>query len=104
MVAVGLADEAPAVGQHGDHARLAAVDDVREATDAPVAVADERDRAPRDYARAFQAAGLVIEVLREPPFLAENAERKPAEQRWRRIPSFLMLRALKPAGAIARSA
>jgi hypothetical protein len=56
------------------------------------------------YARAFQAAGLVIEVLREPPFPAPNAERKPAEQRWRRVPSFLMLRALKPAGATARCA
>jgi len=46
-----------------------------------------------DYSRALEAAGLVIQALREPPFPAAD----PTEQKWRRIPMFLMFRALKPA-------
>ena len=38
------------------------------------------------YMRAFEAAGLVIEALREPPAAAG---------RWSRVPQFLHLRALK---------
>jgi hypothetical protein len=49
-----------------------------------------------DYARALEEAGLLIEALREPPVPAAEVERDPPEQRWRRLPNFLMLRALKP--------
>jgi SAM-dependent methyltransferase len=52
-----------------------------------------------DYARALEAAGLAIEALREPA-PAAGAEQVPEAggwARWRRIPMFLMLRAVKPA-------
>lgn len=49
-----------------------------------------------DYSRALEEAGLLIEALREPQLPAEEVERDPPEQRWRRLPSFLMLRALNP--------
>jgi hypothetical protein len=42
-----------------------------------------------DYTRAFEDAGMLIEVLREPPHSGENERR-------RRIPNFLMGRARKP--------
>jgi hypothetical protein len=45
------------------------------------------------YVRALEDAGLVIEALREPPVPAAEVRRDPSEQRWRRLPSFLMLRA-----------
>jgi len=48
-----------------------------------------------DYSRAFEAAGLVIESLREPAADAEAVERDPSERRWQRIPMFLQLRLLK---------
>ena len=43
------------------------------------------------YAEALEAAGLVIESVREP---AGDAER-PADTRWSRLPMFLMLRCLR---------
>jgi hypothetical protein len=46
-----------------------------------------------DYSRALEEAGLLIEALREPPLPAEEVEREPAEERWRRLPSLPMLRA-----------
>ncbi|MFN2489491.1 MAG: hypothetical protein ABR529_07105 [Actinomycetota bacterium] len=49
-----------------------------------------------DYAGALEEAGLLIEALREPGVPAEEVERDPAERRWRRLPNFLMIRALKP--------
>lgn len=52
-----------------------------------------------DYARALEAAGLVIEALREPPatgMLGSRPERG-NWTRWRRIPNFLMWRARRPA-------
>jgi SAM-dependent methyltransferase len=47
-----------------------------------------------DYSRALEHAGLVTEAIREPPVLAEEIERDPSEQRWRRLPCFLMFRAI----------
>jgi hypothetical protein len=49
-----------------------------------------------DYARALEEAGLLIEALREPPLPADAAARNPSERRWRRLPAFLMLRAVRP--------
>jgi SAM-dependent methyltransferase len=48
-----------------------------------------------DYSRALEAAELVIEALREPPFPGCD----PVEQRWRRVPLFLMFRARKSCAA-----
>jgi SAM-dependent methyltransferase len=44
------------------------------------------------YSRAFEAAGLLIERLREP---APGSARELIWKRWNRIPMFLMLRAVK---------
>jgi SAM-dependent methyltransferase len=41
-----------------------------------------------DYARALEESGFLIEALREPA--------SPSEERWRRIPNFLFLRAVRP--------
>jgi SAM-dependent methyltransferase len=49
-----------------------------------------------DYSRALEDAGLLIRALREPPLPADEVVRDPPEHRWRRLPSFLMLRALRP--------
>jgi SAM-dependent methyltransferase len=51
-----------------------------------------------DYARALEAAGLLIEAIREPAPAADTTERPDASDwaRWHRIPMFLMLRARKP--------
>jgi SAM-dependent methyltransferase len=46
-----------------------------------------------DYARALEKAGLVIEAMREPTPIGEL----PEYERWRRLPMFLQLRAVKPA-------
>jgi ubiquinone/menaquinone biosynthesis C-methylase UbiE len=46
------------------------------------------------YAQALAAAGLAIEAIREPA----PASDEPEWERWRRIPMFLMLRAVRPAG------
>lgn len=48
-----------------------------------------------EYAQALFSAGFVIEELREPAIPASATERDPSRQRWRRIPNFLMLRAIK---------
>lgn len=52
-----------------------------------------------EYARALERAGFVVEAIREPRLEpdAGDGEDDPADERWRRIPMFLMLRALKPA-------
>lgn len=47
------------------------------------------------YARALEDAGLVIEAIREPMPDPAMAAEQPSEERWRRIPNFLMLRARK---------
>jgi len=47
------------------------------------------------YADALTAAGLLIERVREVP-LPEHADTKPSSPRWRRIPLFLHVRAVKP--------
>jgi SAM-dependent methyltransferase len=51
-----------------------------------------------DYARALEAAGFVIEVLREPAARGVLGHRPDREAwvRWRRIPMFLMFRARQP--------
>jgi SAM-dependent methyltransferase len=48
------------------------------------------------YARALEAAGLLIEALREPPIPREFLAADPDEGRWSRIPNFLFLRAVRP--------
>jgi len=48
------------------------------------------------YARALEAGGLLIEAVREPRPPGHAAARDPAAGRWRRIPLFLQLRAVKP--------
>jgi SAM-dependent methyltransferase len=45
------------------------------------------------YARALEQAGLLIETIREPMPDEHEVAARPSEDRWRRIPSFLMLRA-----------
>jgi SAM-dependent methyltransferase len=47
-----------------------------------------------DYAGALEAAGLLVEVIREP---VPTAADRPGRRRWARVPMFLMLRAVKPA-------
>lgn len=47
------------------------------------------------YSRALEAAGLNIEVLREPRVDDPTVLQAPSEHRWRRIPNFLMWRAVK---------
>jgi SAM-dependent methyltransferase len=51
-----------------------------------------------DYGRALEAAGLVIEAIREPAPTADLADRPDRDDwlRWERVPMFLMLRARKP--------
>jgi SAM-dependent methyltransferase len=48
-----------------------------------------------EYCRALEAAHLRIEALREPAMSAEEAERHPDDQGWRRLPMFLMFRATR---------
>jgi SAM-dependent methyltransferase len=50
-----------------------------------------------DYARALEDAGLMIERLREPAAPATAVDIHPGWERWRRLPSFLHLRAVKAA-------
>lgn len=45
------------------------------------------------YFYAFEQAGFVVEKLREPG--APQALEDPAEERWRRLPNFLLIRAVK---------
>ena len=48
------------------------------------------------YVRALEAGGLLIEAIREPKPPGRIVARDPAAGRWRRIPLFLQLRAVKP--------
>ena len=48
-----------------------------------------------DYARALEAAGFVVDLVREPRPSAEQAAKRPSLERWRRIPLFLFMRAVK---------
>jgi SAM-dependent methyltransferase len=48
-----------------------------------------------DYCRALEAAGFVIECLREPAPSDEALRQQPALERRRRIPVFLMMRAVR---------
>jgi SAM-dependent methyltransferase len=48
-----------------------------------------------DYAAALEAAGLLVERLREPAAPPAAAARHPSYHRWRRLPLFLHLRAVK---------
>ena len=50
-----------------------------------------------EYARALEDAGLMIERLREPPAPPAALDARPGYERWQRLPSFLHLRAVKPA-------
>ena len=50
-----------------------------------------------EYARALEDAGLLIDRLREPPAPAAALAARPGFERWQRLPSFLHLRAVKPA-------
>jgi SAM-dependent methyltransferase len=50
-----------------------------------------------DYSRAFEAAGLAIEALREPLQQERAVAADPAEARWQRVPVFLFLRLRKVA-------
>jgi SAM-dependent methyltransferase len=50
------------------------------------------------YSRALEDAGLLIEAIREPPVPTWFADQDPSQRRWRRVPLFLLLRALKPGG------
>ena len=53
------------------------------------------------YSRALQAAGLLIEAIREPRAPDALVAADPAGRRWQRIPLSLHLRALKPPAAPA---
>ena len=46
------------------------------------------------YFMGLERAGFVVEALREPPY-ADGAPDEPSDERWRRIPNFLMWRATK---------
>lgn len=48
------------------------------------------------YSRAFEAAGLMLEALREPAATDAEVQLRGWEKRWQRLPNFLMFRALKP--------
>ena len=48
-----------------------------------------------DYFRALEAAGFVVERLREPAATEEAAAWQPGFRRWQRVPMFLQLRAVK---------
>lgn len=51
------------------------------------------------YSRALEAAGFVVEALREPPAPDEEVAARPrAGRRWQRLPNFLMFRARKRSG------
>jgi SAM-dependent methyltransferase len=48
-----------------------------------------------DYARALEAAGLLIERLREPAATPADVATDPGYRRWQRLPMFLFMRAVK---------
>ena len=47
------------------------------------------------YARALEDAHFLVELLREPAQQDEAVKVDPAERRWRRLPNFLFIRAVK---------
>ncbi len=47
------------------------------------------------YSQALEAAGLLIEAIREPRPSEELLTRRPSQRRWQRIPMSLHLRAVK---------
>ncbi len=49
-----------------------------------------------EYTRTLELAGFLIERLREPPVPQSEVERDRAEGRWRRLPNFLQLLAVRP--------
>jgi SAM-dependent methyltransferase len=55
-----------------------------------------------DYARALEEAGLLVEVIREPAASEAAVSQHPSFRRWQRLPMFLQLRAVKPAGHLRR--
>jgi ubiquinone/menaquinone biosynthesis C-methylase UbiE len=52
-------------------------------------------RPVEDYSRAMEAAGMLIEAVREVRSNEELAAGDPSERRWMRIPLFLHIRAVK---------
>jgi SAM-dependent methyltransferase len=50
-----------------------------------------------DYAHAMEAAGLLLDRIREPAAPQAAVDRRPSYRRWRRLPMFLHLRAVKRA-------
>jgi ubiquinone/menaquinone biosynthesis C-methylase UbiE len=54
-----------------------------------------RHRSLEAFTRAFEAAGLLIEAIREPPVRIPSMS--DAERQWLRLPLFLHVRAVKPA-------
>jgi SAM-dependent methyltransferase len=62
----------------------------------PVALTEAAHRPLESYVRALEAGGLLIEAIREPKPPGHVVTRDPAAERWRRIPLFLQLRAVKP--------
>ena len=61
----------------------------------------DRHRPLHAFSRAFEAAGLLIEALREPVPDAEHIARHPRVERWTRRPAFLLGRAVRPSRAAA---
>jgi hypothetical protein len=49
-----------------------------------------------DYALAFQAAGLLVEVMREP----RPSGASPRYERWKRVPMFLLIVAIKTSATL----
>ena len=47
------------------------------------------------YSRSFESAGFVIERMREPQAPRSAVSKDPGEERWRRVPIFLFLRAVR---------
>jgi len=48
-----------------------------------------------DYSRALEAAGFVVERVREPAATDAAVHKQPGYRRWQRLPLFLQLRAVK---------
>ena len=57
---------------------------------------DSEHRPIEAYSRALEAAGLLIEAIRENPAPDAVVAAAPGKRRWQRIPLFLHLRAVKP--------